>query len=134
MIFIKVLLITLILRNIIPCEQFMRITGSVIVCTQHLCCIRFSEPAGSADTGQLLLCSYRSIDKADHSSLIHIIRPEYFCKSTVTRVQIGTHFSELLSCIISDHQLYYTTYTISKQLANMFLYTQHTRFMSISSD
>lgn len=61
-------------RNLLVIKKHMRITGTVIIRTQHLCRIRLSKSPWPADAGQLLHRPHSLIDQCDQTGLIHISR------------------------------------------------------------
>lgn len=72
MIPVQVLLIRRVFGNCVSGKQFTRITGPVIVGAKHPGRIGFPESAGSADTGEVLVCPDRSVDQTDQAGLVNI--------------------------------------------------------------
>ena len=79
---------------IIP-KQFPRVTGLIIVGTEHLCSIGLTEPTWPAYAGQILCRSDRIVDQSDQTGLIDIFTFNDSFKPRVSGIQIRPHLPAL---------------------------------------
>ena len=69
-------------------KQFVGITRTIIISTQHFSCEGFSKTPGSADTGQLLNRSDAAVDQLDQPRLVNVFRLSDFREPAVSGIHI----------------------------------------------
>ena len=67
------------------------ITGTVVVCTQHLCRVGLSKAPWPADTGQHFHCPYGLVKQCNQASLIYILRLQNSLEPFISWIQIYSH-------------------------------------------
>ena len=72
-------------------KEFSAVARLVIIGIQHLCRHGFAKASRTTDTGQIPVCTDRTVDIGNKHGLVNVLVTSCFCETTVSPIDVDTH-------------------------------------------